>query len=534
MNNAKRYTFQKSRSGETVPLLDTQPLHSMIDPKREAERLVSTAADMGFLVFLGLGGGFAPQAALELTNAQITVIDFDKNSITELLTGMDYSALLNNERFKLIVDPSDEEIKNFILENYKPVICGGIKTIPLRTRTEQDKPKFERAAAVLQEAIENVCGDYSVQSHFGIRWFSNIIRNIKTMPSYNDETCYDNILTQKNIVRAATAAQAAIVAAGPSLDRQLSSLAELKAQGAFVISADTALNVLQHNGIQPDAVVSIDCQHISYYHFMTNCKTHSSAGNIPLILDIASPPMLCGFSSLSPVFFSSGHPLALYINAHFRPLPVLDTSGGNVTYACLSLAEFLGAQSITLFGADFSYVNSQSYARGTYIYPYFYKRQNRLSSLEAQLSAFLYRSPFLPCEDGKKKNYYETSSLRFYRKKLEEKASLMCAQIICAKGDGAPVNLYKEQRTVNQEYRTEINGQKANISGADFLENYRNDTLALPQTNDAKKLNAKQQQVFTTLLPLAAAIKKRNMDLKFNDLMEETKRRCATEIDKIL
>jgi hypothetical protein len=65
--------------------------------------------------------------------------------------------------------------------------------------------------------------------------------------------------------------------------------------------------------------------------------------------------------------------------------------------------------------------------------------------MEALFSTFLYRSPFLPPENegNQKQNYYETSSLRFYRKKLEEKASMIDAQIFCAKGLGAPVNLYK-------------------------------------------------------------------------------------------
>jgi hypothetical protein len=520
----------------------------MIDPKHEAERLITTAGDSGFLIFLGLGGGFAPSAALEHTNAYILVIDFDNDGINELLASKDYSKLVKSDRFSLLIDPDAGKIKSFILENYKPALCGGIKTIPLRTRTEHDMQKFETAAEVIQTAIEIAAGDYSVQAHFGMRWFSNIIRNIKTIEKYNDNFRFWESSPIK---------EAAIVAAGPSLDHQMSSLAEKKAQNVFIISTDTALGALLHNGIEPDAVISIDCQHISYYHFL-GCNLSDNTRSIPLFLDIASPPVLSNFP-LPPVFFLSGHPLAQYINAAWRHLPQVDTSGGNVTYAGLSLAQTLGAERITLFGADFSYINCQTYARGTYIYPYFLNRQNRLSPMEAKMSVFLYRSPFLLPQDGQKKNYYETSSLRFYRKNLEEKVSTMSANVVCEKGFGATVTISNERGAISSEQLAMSNEEKINhgetrreseeplainskqgvvSSGRDFLAGYRDDIVSLPEANGAenylKKLNVKEKQVFTTLLPYMAATKKRNTEMGVNDLIEEVKRRCVEEIEKTL
>jgi len=515
-----RYTFSQSRSGEIVPSIviapgNSQPLHSLIDPKREAERLVSTIPqDTGFVIFLGLGGGFAPQAALANTDAQIVVIDFDKDGIQELLSAKDYSPLVNNGRFTLLTDFTFDEIKKFILANYNPALYGGIKVIPLRTRTEYDFEKFNKTAAVIQEAIETASADFSVQAHFGLRWFSNIIRNIKNA-SAADQTFH-----------AKKTDKAAIVAAGPSLDGQITSLAEYKSQGIFIICSDTAMPVLLNNGIEPDAVVSIDCQHISHYHFF-GCNIQ----NIPLILDIASPPLLSRFSNL-PVFFSGGHPLALYISRYWRSLPLLDTSGGNVTYACLSLAENLGASNITLFGADFSYVRSQTYARGTYVYPYFERKQNRFHPLESLFSAFLYRAPFLPCEN-ENQIYRETQSLRFYRQKLEEKAAMMNAQIDVFPGQGAPINL-NNKTTLNAGKKNFVPSAAENQhkSGIEFLEQYLSDIAALP----ANGLNEKERQIFTTLLPTAAAIKHRNMgnNLSTAELIEETKRYCIGQIEKIL
>ena len=529
------YTFSKSRNGDVVPVIRTQPLHSMIDPKREALRLVSVIGqNSGFLIYLGLGGGFLPEAALEQTDAVVTVIDYSLEGAAELLSNKDYTNLLRNSRFSLLIDPSSEEIINFITENYKPALSGGIQTIPLRARVETDKSLFDPVIMAVQKAIDIVSGDYTVQAHFGRRWFSNIIRNIKHLTPGNEQL----IMNKK------PALEAAITAAGPSLDMQMQSLAEFKARNGFIISTDTALPALAHNGIIPDIAVTIDCQHISYYHFLS-CPVQGTAGvqgtAVPLIMDIASPPLLSRIKGFSPIFFSGGHPLARYISNTWQPLPLLDTSGANVTYACLSIAEFLGADRITLYGADFSYVNSQTYARGTYIYPYFHKRQNRLSTLEALFSRFLYRSPFLPPEEDKdnseiseKKNYRETSSLRFYRKKLEEKASEMNAEIISAKGMGAPVIINKKQRI--KEQRTESKSYRSKLSCQEFLECYRNDIASLPaaesKSNYIKNLSVKDRQIFTTLLPSMAAIKKQNHELKLKDLIEEVKKRSIAEIEK--
>jgi hypothetical protein len=535
-DSSSHYAFLKSRSGEIVPAIllpstDTQPLHSMIDPIREAQRLVSTIPeDTGFIIFLGLGGGFAPEAALYSRAAhncfsRIIVIDFDVDGIGELLSSKDYTKLFMDSRFLLYIDPCDDEIKKIISEQYKPALHGGIKIIPLRTRTDAALSKFERAAKVIEGAIENAASDYSVQAHFGKRWFSNIIRNLKAA----EKT--DNFFK----INASAIREAAIIAAGPSLDRQIPILCEYKKNGVFIICSDTALPVLLNHGIEPDAAVSIDCQHISYHHFM-GCDLR----NIPLFLGLASPPLLCGFS-LSPFFFCSGHPLELYISQYWRPLPRLDTSGGNVTYACLSLAEKLKIKRITFFGADFSYIGSRTYARGTYIYPFFEKKQNRLSPLEALFSAFLYRSPFLP-KSWQGQAFYETSSLRFYREKIQDKASLMDAQIFAEKGQGVPVDFTRRMaHNSGNKIAPSIEGDffptgSAKMSAIEFLENYRDDIAALPEANGEGYLDVlslKNRQVFTTMLPFAAAVKHRNPALKTGDLIEEAKRLCIEEITRV-
>ncbi|MDR3019874.1 MAG: hypothetical protein LBU66_03100, partial [Treponema sp.] len=150
---------------------------------------------------------------------------------------------------------------------------------------------------------------------------------------------------------------------------------------------------------------------------------------------------------------------------------------------------------------------------------------------------------FLPYENGNNKSaqtYRETAQLRFYRNKLEEKTAMMDAQVIAAQGLGVPLNISKKEDLsknrnsgANREQSFTSTGKPA-VNYREFLEQYRNDIERLPVTSSLSSLSGKERQILTTLLPYAAAIKKRNMELKTGDVLREVKKYCVEEIDKFL
>ncbi|MDR2785306.1 MAG: DUF115 domain-containing protein [Treponema sp.] len=538
------YRFLYSRNGEPVPALvdaagAAHALHSLVDPRREGERLVEASVSAGgCLVFFGLGGGYYPEAALKRGDVyKVLVVDFNINGIAELLASREYIRIFNDPRFTLLVDCAGEILERHILETWKPALHGGIRVIPLRQRVEQEGELFGQAGDAIKKAIDRLSLDYSVQAHFGKRWFSNIIRNVFT--------------AEKSVPPLPPVKKALICAAGPSLDVQLPRLREYDTKGkrdCFIISVDTALPVLLKNDLKPDAVVSIDCQHISYYHFMGVSRRgepgfpaegHCLPPDIPLFLDLAGTPLLASLAE-NVRFFSGGHPLTRYISLYWRPFPELDTSGANVTYAAISLAEYLGAGEIELYGADFSYPLGMSYARGSYLNPHFAFRQNRLLSLEAQFSAFLYRSALLQKTDAGCSWYYETPVLRGYRKALEAKAAAVSASIRSAPGLGAPISLYAGTRRIDTARPLRLfSAGKAADSAAAFLKQYRDDIKALPALSGKTagclaELPEKASLILTTLLPLAAAIKGRQNDASAAEIFEAAREHCLDELEKLI
>ena len=519
------YEFLKSRSGEIIPArLDSNgkahPLHSLMDPVKEARRLIDSSPG-GFLVFLGLGAGHYAAAALEKDDSQMLLfIEYGIEGLAQLLYQRDYSSLFADRRFYLLVDPSGPELEQCILELYQPALYGGISVIPLRARTSFEQ-LFAQAGKTLEAAIGRVSADYSVQAHFGLRWFCNILKNLKHLEELQGAL-------PVGLPGEVSGKRAAVTAAGPSLSLQIPQL-QKRRQELFLIATDTSLPCLVSAGIKPDAVISIDCQHYSYYHFFQTLGEESI-----LFLDLASPALLssrCG----RHCFFSGGHPLAAYVSLFFRPLSELDCSAGNVTAAAVSLAEKLGAREIELYGADYSYPLGLSYAKGAYIHSYFDARQNRLAPLEAQSSAFLYRTALDKKIHADGSWYYESKTMSLYRQRLEEKSAAMEAKLIPVEGMGAKITVSKHGSSVSPPPAKRP--QSAGFGKAeDFLGRYKGalEKLASPGKNAAEymaSLDNEQRNILTGILPVAAALKKRQADWGFQQLILETKAYCIARID---
>ncbi|MDR0374844.1 MAG: DUF115 domain-containing protein [Treponema sp.] len=510
----KRYTLKTARNNSVVPAIvddngADHALHSLFDPQKEAERLLGVRKDEGFLVFLGLGGGFSVAQALACDKGVrlVLIVDYGREGLEELFSVIDYSSILSDPRVFLLIDPAAVEIEAFILERYQPALMNGMRVFPLRARIDVESAPFRAAEAAINGALKKVSADYSVQAHFGLRWFSNIIQNIQNIKNMGLARKDAGQARWRDCFSERSVKCASITAAGPSLDRSLPLLREQRTR-RFIIATDTSLPALLAAGVEPDAVVSIDCQLWSYNHFFRRTRA-------PLFLDLASPPALAERSS-APYFFSGGHPLSRLFSRAGTNMPELDVSGGNVTYAAVSLAEALGAETVELFGADFSYPSGAAYARGTWLHPFYGKRQNRFSPAETFFSHLIYRTPLEKrYADGSWR--YETPTLAMYRAKLEERQ-------------------WAPQKTPRGAAHSSAALDAAH--SAEFLAAYREKLRSLSfrrlfddqRLVDDQRLDPKDAVVIATLLPAAAALRHREPELAGERLLEATREWCMKRL----
>jgi len=488
--------FLTARSGALVPALHgggrSAAMHSLIDPIREGQRLHASYQGAGYLVFLGFGAGYQILPFLGRSEvSRIIIIEKRPPHLRALLEHIDLREILLDPRVCFLVDRNPDQIKEFILSDYLPAIYGDMKGVPLRPSVEAEQHYYKRLLTTIHEVIGMVADDYTVQAQFGKKWFVNTLANL---PKVEEST-----VTVKPVQRAF------ITGAGPSLEPQIEQLRKLRDSG-FLIASDTSLPALLCYGLKPDLVLSIDCQLVSYHHFLKGLP-----GGVPLLLDLASPPVLTRLPGKIS-FFASNHPLSLYLSAHWRPLPFIDTSGGNVSHAAVSLAQYLGAGEIYLLGTDFSYPEGKAYARATYLFPLFRSFESRLDPLENLFLSFILKNKNIIKERNQEQLRYTTKPLIGYKQRLEVYLRETEARVIPLPGKGVPLNLESRHGKSGIRHGRIFAAGAPKMSWKSFLRQYRKGLEAIPAPSCPVSkylfdLPFEQRSLWTTLYPAAAAFR---------------------------
>ncbi|MBB6478904.1 motility associated factor glycosyltransferase family protein [Spirochaeta isovalerica] len=498
----------ESKTGKKVPAVENNgritPMHSRFDPEKEGSRFPQVYTSRGFLLFFGFGGAYHITPFLkDETVEKIVIIEKNLDFFTYVLTQMDLTDLLFDKRVVLLVEEEQESIRNSLLTHYLPILTGDIQSILLRPSVQMDENYYNEIAELIRETLEQVSDDLTVQTRFGKKWFRNTVANLEK--------------AEKAIFKIGSIGKAMITAAGPSLDENIEKIRSMRKE-IFLIATDTSLPALLHRSIIPDIVISIDCQDISYNHFMQGYPEH-----VPLLLDLASPTRLNRFTD-NRLYFSSGHPFSRYVNRHFRNFPQIDTSGGNVTYAALSLAVSLGAREIYVSGADFSYPRGKSYAMETYLYPWFRNLESRFQSLESFFFSFIMHNNSMIRDDSDGFIRYISKPMIGYRKLFEAAATAIDPKVIPLEGSGCELKISNRKLNPFPSIRPVLSAGSPMMSSKKFLGEYLKNLKMLPLPDGPlwryrEKLTDSELELITTVLPAAAEFSR-----KFSDRKESLKK----------
>ena len=482
MKQTVSYTgIHPAKNGNAVPFYqETQEsapvsLHSLYNPERESQGFANQA-ESDFFIVLGIAGGYHINA-LAQKNPQSTIIAVETNEATlDFLSQIPLvQSLTQNSRILLT---TIDKLDDAILSHYKPALHGNLTILALRQWEHLFSNESTRAREKITETLKLLSGDYSVQRHFGKIWQKNILTNL----SLAEQTLSFDTIKQATD----TTKIAAIIAAGPSLNKTIRELAAHQ-ERYFIIATDTAYSVLCAYGITCDAVVSIDGQNVSHAHYL-----HGFSETTLYAFDVCandSSVRKALAKKARVLLFETGHPLAQYASLFSgkRHFAHLEAGSGTVTIAAASLAKQLGFTELSFFGADFSYSDGSPYARGTYLEPQFYKGANRLSTAETAYTALLYRTPVKPVPQTE--NAVTTDILEAYKDSLA--AFLKANEHVSSKN-------------------TPICEEQFNFAA--FKRAYTNDLSACVHSEHDFDSST---YAFTTLLPLCAALGKNSAFLAY-------------------
>ena len=473
------------RPGTPIPR-SNRVVSLLVRPAPESGRFAEPFRGTGCVVVSGLGAGYHVSALLEHAGVScVVVIEKDAAVLRSLFEHVPLQELLRDPR--LCLAAGVDMVRGAILASWQPAVMGGLRSMPLRPWCDQERVFFDAADAETSAAIEAVRADYGVQSHFGKRWFANIILNLA-----------DAARVPASLP---SGGEAIVTAAGPSLEPSLGRLAEERV-GRLLVATDTSLPALLRSGIVPDAVLSIDCQNHGYHHFLLG-----KPGSAMLFLDLASPPLLSrlGATRQPAVFVASAHPFTRYVCSHWLRLPLIDMSGGNVTHAAVSLARFLGARRVTVYGADFCYPLGKAYARGTYLYDHFWSDQSRISPAESRFFSFVCGSGSARREVRDGEVLYSTPVLDGYRDRFRGLIESLDAEVIRVQG-GGPELPRGRGTPASAPAPASLPGPLSAQSWTEFLAEYSRSVERLPSFSAASP--GPERELWFTLLPVAARVVK--------------------------
>lgn len=464
-----------SKTEIELPVLKNgRTIESKYNPEREAENIILELSEYNFFLVLGIGSGtFIKKLSEKFPSSKIICVERTNKDLQFVLNLQNNKLLSKN---KNIIYTCVSEVSQSILNNYLPAKFGDLKIIELKAWANENQDIFFELKQNIEHAIRLVSADYSVQSHFGKIWQTNIINNLKLL-----SVCKQNNFKIDN------SKKAVVVAAGPTLDKTISLL---KQDDYFIISTDTAFSTLLKNKIKVDAVISIDGQNISHNHFLQNCNSKTI-----FFFDLCSNFSAVKFileKNNNVIFFKSGHPLSTLAeqctNENFIQL---FTGSGTVTIAALDLAYKLGFSDIQVFGADFSYSNGKAYTKGTYFDSIYNYNTNKIQNSETNYDKLMFRTPLINNDN----NVFSTEILNAYKFSFENYAKDNNMQIL--KSDDV------------------------------YFIKCANDNLIIPQNpvfnfgNFIKKLKQfSQEQIEFSLLPYIAWLRKNNQEAAYSDLLK--------------
>ncbi len=329
-------------------------LYSRYAPEMEAERWIAAIHDSlhgkSNVMIYGFGFGCHLSALLRTnSNVNIYLYEPDPYILLAAMEVVNLAEILAGESIKDLVVGKDKDQRDGLFYRMLKYNKGETATISLPAYDKLNsewKQEFLRDA---KNAIMNYATSENVYKKYGHEWTRNTLYNM----AYNITTPNINGMKGKMLGRTAV-----IVGAGPSLEADVELLRELK-HHAIVIAAGSSIQALQHFGIQPHLIVSMDGGVANY-----NVFRQVEITDIPILYVPQVEYRVIDNTSkhLFHVYFSTDV-ATMYLVGLQENDPVFKSSH-SVTGTAIQAAAFLGCSEVLFTGQDLSYPDDKVYATG--------------------------------------------------------------------------------------------------------------------------------------------------------------------------
>ncbi|MDE5966626.1 MAG: DUF115 domain-containing protein [Lachnospiraceae bacterium] len=282
----------------------------------------------------GMGLGYLPQALMDLDcSIDLVVYELNMDSLrmSMLVNSLDW--LFGQRNVQLVFDPALERLSEFLSEEavniFLPGTIWSVKDEQVRERLELLNMQDTNVRSRKREFIRN----------FRL--------NCRSCSRYVDDLQME--FEGKN---------ALIVAAGPSLNKNLHMLKEVPSN-TIIVATGTVYKLLLKNGIIPDYVVFSEAREAVYAQVEGLLEQQvpivvGSTAYYRIAMDYEGPVYLvCQEGYQKAVSYAKKKGWGIY------------ASGGGVATIALSVCVQLGCREVAFIGLDLSYTDERTHAEGT-------------------------------------------------------------------------------------------------------------------------------------------------------------------------
>lgn len=334
--------------------------HSRQNPQKEALSFLSYyfSHDCHFFILIGLGFGYLAEALLKkmYNGQQLLIIEPDSEIFTLAIQNVDLSSVFMDERVSFQLYLNEASFHDFMeayLTRFNASLGENhIATLIPPPYLQHCEVRITKIAAISNLCIRHMYALQNTITFFADIWLENFLKNAAYITESIDVELlfgqYPNI-------------PAYLIAAGPSLDRNIAELKKVKKNG-LIFAGYTALRILQKHEIQPDFIVAVDGRQLDYEDY----EQQQQAFDIPLIysplVDYRLLEKHSGIKIRATLDYDT-YSKSLYQKSG-RPFQSL-YAAGTVTATMLDIAFLLGCSPIVFVGQDLAFYNEQAYASGS-------------------------------------------------------------------------------------------------------------------------------------------------------------------------
>ena len=356
--SAWKVRFLETKESEKAVVVEsseeTVRLNSIYRPEKEAEKWLEqfefTHRKINVIIF-GLGNGLFVRRLLgKMQNdAKCFIYEPDAEILREVIKEKDMTDIFLHPQVTMIFGVLHMNFFD-ILHPYVnwSTIAHQISCIhpgydKLYPQAEEEYWKTLMRLKASAELVKNT------NAYFSRLSVENAIMNLQFIQKSNCMNELDSFFDES--------VSAIVVAAGPSLDKNIDVLAKAKAK-AVIIATDTAVRHLEHHGIYYDCVVSLDAEKPEKYF-----EGLQEYPEKPLICSITANKNILQMHSGKKIWYTDELFLGSLYRRHGIELKKA-SAGGSVATASVWIAHRMGIRNVILVGQDLAYGEESTHADG--------------------------------------------------------------------------------------------------------------------------------------------------------------------------